>query len=174
MAWEQLQGSLNPKLPLIATVLLALLYGYVFGAIFGVYGHVGFVFGTAVTFVGWSLVGAGLVVFVTFTRLLSAGHSRMLVDLEQHIARLLRDTPEEDKLAFCSALHEKEDKVAGAMAVSNKKMNRAIWLVLVMIGMLVFSFLMLSHFFMSDGDTNIWAAAFCLSLIHISEPTRPY
>ena len=63
-------------------------------------------------------------------RLLSAA-TRALVDLEQHIARLLRDMPGEDKLAFCSAVYAEEDKVAGAMAVSNKKMNRAIWLMLV-------------------------------------------
>ena len=121
MVWKQLQDSLIPKLLLTVIALIVLVSGVVFHRVFA-YG--GVAFGYAVMLIGISLTWAGLVVFVTFTRLLSAGHARLLVNLERHIAQLLHDTSEDDSLGFCSAVHANEDKLAGAMAVPEYVTNQ--------------------------------------------------
>ena len=89
MAWQRLQEALDPKLVLAGSLLLALMLGVLFGVLARAFEYLGFVFGFAIVFVGISLALAGSVVFIMFMRLLSAGHARMMANLEQNIAQLI-------------------------------------------------------------------------------------
>ena len=96
------------------------------------------------------------VVFVLVLRVLSAGHARLLVDLEQRIVHMLNETADGDKDAFCAAVDEAESAVTGAMTVSNKKMQRSIWLDLVALGIGTFSCIILIRVLSSTSDLDVF------------------
>ena len=80
-------------------------------------------------FANWSIVFGEVALVIIVLRLLSAGHRRLLIDLEQKVVKLLRETPEGNTRALCSAIDAAEARVIGAMSISNKRMQTTIWLV---------------------------------------------
>jgi hypothetical protein len=144
-AWKVLRAKLNPTIALVVIFLVAASLGFRNtspGRLgYNLFGHslLGFVF----VFMGWLVFLSAGTVFVACLRLLSAGHARLLVDLEQRIVKLLHETEREDQRAFCTGMDTTERRVMGAMGTSNYKLGRAIWLTLIMIGICIITALAL-------------------------------
>ena len=140
-AWKALRAKLNPAIALGVSFCLSVMVGLAntapgaagpktFGNPF-----LGFAFGFVGNAVGLTNFA---VLLVTCLRLLTAGHVRLLIDLEQRTTELLRETPPGDRHAFCANFDAAERRAAGAMSVSNEKLSHVIWLTLVLLGMGMF------------------------------------
>ena len=135
VAWESLRDKLNATVPLCVACIVALSVGAISRV------------NVVVCFLAiLVLFNTMFFISVTCLRLLSAGHVQLLVDLEQRICSLLRDTPESDKHTFCVAADKAESRVAGAMGVSNARMLHAIWIMLVNAGLLSLTALLIIKF----------------------------
>ena len=171
VAWARLRAGLNPTLRLVCVTLLCV--GFVFtmetsynaGPIVGI-----------ITFVGCLAVLSTMILFIISLRLLSAGHVGLLKELERQTIEKLRETPEGDALALCSCLDDAEMRVAGAMAVSNRKMFRAIWMLIVLVGfgtsLLIFAVRFFVHYDIVLGVISscllflmIWALILLLNVL---------
>jgi hypothetical protein len=137
-AWKALRAKLNPTVTLVVVFLVAAMIG-VRNARPGTAGYNLFgnaPLGAVFTFAGWSVFLSTIFMpFVICLRLLTAGHARLLIDLEQRIVKLLHETERDDPHAFCLGMDTAERRVTGAMGTSNGKLGPAIWLTLTMIGL---------------------------------------
>jgi len=161
VAWARLRAGLNPTLRLVCVTLLCV--GFVFtmetsynaGPIVGI-----------ITFVGCLAVLSTMILFIISLRLLSAGHVGLLKELERQTIEKLRETPEGDALALCSCLDDAEMRVAGAMAVSNRKMFRAIWMLIVLVGFGTFLLIFAVQYFVHTvGIVNVVGCSCSLVLM---------
>ena len=100
-------------------------------------------FGFLCAFGGWSILLSTLIAFVTGLRLLSAGHVRLLLDLELRIIGWLTSSTEKDKHTFCKDTDTAEKSVAGAMGVSSDKMINEIWMAIVVLSFATFTAVLL-------------------------------
>ena len=125
-------------------------------------GHLGWF---VILFVGDMLLGTLQVVFVLVLRVLSAGHARLLVDLEQRVVHMLGETADGDKDAFCAAVDEAESAVAGAMTVSNKKMQHVFWLAIVLLGIGNFTMIIGIRILASISGLPVFGQVFLLAAI---------
>ena len=159
VAWEALRSKLVRKALLVVSLLVSCGLGYVNR------------FNFLVGFIGSSVALSSFGVMpVICLRLLSAGHVRLLIDLEQRISLLLRDTAERDKSTFYLSVDNAERSVAGAMGVSNGKMLRVIWLMLVLFAYSIYTSLVCIKILLSyEITTNyritlfMYAAILCVS-----------